>query len=227
MFGPVLLAALLASGPAPGLEAADAASLRRELDAVAGRIEVLKARRLAGESVEGELWPLLVRSQELASELERLRPEASAAASAASATAAADDPEQKRVDDLRERAGLLREEADRLLRARAALDARIIAALRSATSQEPAPEAGPQPGTQPAQPAWATHASAGTAASAPRQRSLAAAIGPLVEQRMQLDLRVHALETQADQLEAQARALERGDLPSSSSPPTARPAPTR
>jgi hypothetical protein len=207
MFGPVLLAAMLASGPAPGLEAADTASLRRELDAVAGRIEVLKARRLAGESVEGELWPLLVRSQELASELERLRPEASAAPSAA----AADDPEQKRVDDLRERAGLLREEADRLLRARAALDARIIAALRSATSQEPAPEAGPRPGAQPAQPAWATRASAGTAASAPRQRSLAAAIGPLVEQRMQLDLRVHTLEAQADQLEAQARTLERGD----------------
>jgi hypothetical protein len=204
MLAPVLLAAMLASGPAPGLEA-DAASLRRELDAVAGRIEVLKARRLAGESVEGELWPLLVRSQELASQLERLRPESSAAPAAAGA----DDSEQKRADDLRERAGLLREEADRLLRARAALDARILAALRSATSQETSPEAG----TQPAQPAWPAHAAqaSGGAAPAPRQRSLALAIGPLVEQRMQLDLRVHLLEAQADQLEAQARALERGN----------------
>jgi hypothetical protein len=221
MLGPFLIAILLASGPAPGLEA-DAASLRRELDAVAGRIEVLKARRLAGESVEGELWPLLVRSQELASELERLRPEASEAPPAA----AADDSEQKRVDDLRERAGMLREEADRLLRARAALDTRILAALRSATAPEPATE----PGTQPAQPAWSarpTQASAGAAPSAPRRRSLAAAIGPLVEQRIQLDLRVHALEAQADQLEAQARTLERGNEPRSSSPPPAPPAPTR
>lgn len=211
MFGPVLLAALLASGPAPGLEA-DAASLRRELDAVAGRIEVLKSRRLSGESVEGELWPLLVRSQELASELERLRPEANTPPAGQSP----EDTARERADELLERASLRRDEADRLLRACAALDGRILAALRSATTAPAEASAG----APRAAPTWATIAGAGQPASDPRSRNLA--IAPLLEQRMQLELRARMLEAEASRLEREAQALLR-DV----SPPTPVPEPAR
>jgi len=210
MLAPALLAAILASGPGP-----DAAALRGELDEVAGRIEALKARRMAGQDVEGELEPLLVRSQELAEELERLRPEASSPAAGASPEV----PARDRADEIRERANLLRDEADRLLRACAALDARILAALRNATAA-PAQAGG---GAPPASPAWAAAASDGTPASASRPGSLANAIAPLVQQRMQLGLRARLLEAQAARLELEAQALEEGS-PGGAAPAPAGPA---
>src|SRR5579864_5042722 len=100
IIGNILLIALLAGPP-------DAEALRRELDAVAARIEQLKARHLAGEAVEGELEPLLVRSQELAEQLERARPGPPAAP--AGATQA--DGERERADELRDQAAALRAQA--------------------------------------------------------------------------------------------------------------------
>jgi len=198
MLAPVLLAALLASGPSP-----DAGALRHELYDLAGRIEALKERRLAGEDVEGQLEPLLVRSQELAAELERLRPEASAPPPAGSSEESA----RERADDLVERANLLRDEADRLRRRCAVLDARILIALRNATSA-PAQAGGEAPATSPA---WAASAGDGAApASTPGRRSLVTAIAPLVDQRMQLGIRARMLEAQAARLELEAQALEGG-----------------
>jgi hypothetical protein len=202
MVSTILLAAFLAAGPGP-----DAAALRRELDAVAGRIEALKARRLAGEPVEDELGPLLVRSQELAIELERLRPETGAPPAAAPPG----DPVREPAEELHERATALRDEADHLLRACAVLDARILVALRSATAAPPGPDGGPR-----AEPAWAPAAGSAAPPPPPPPRSPITAIAPLVEQRMRLELRARLLEAQADRLELQARGLERGAEPAPS-----------
>jgi len=106
-------ALLLAASPTPR-------EVRAELDAVAARIERLKARRLAGEHVEGKLEDLLVRARELAAALEK--GEKSAAAPAAGPS----------PDELRERADALRDEADRAETAAHELDARIEEAKRSA-----------------------------------------------------------------------------------------------
>ncbi|HVO17876.1 MAG TPA: hypothetical protein VMU15_01385 [Anaeromyxobacter sp.] len=198
MLAPVLLAALLASGPSP-----DAGALRHELYDLAARIEALKERRLAGEDVEGELEPLLVRSQELAVELERLRP----GASAPPAGGSPEESAHERADELVERVNLLRDEADRLRRRCAVLDARILAALRSATSA-PAQAGG---GAPYASPAWAASDDDGAAPASPAsKRSLVTAIASLVDQRMQLAIRARVLEAQAARLELEAQALENG-----------------
>jgi hypothetical protein len=88
---------------------------RRELDAVATRIEQLKARQLEGQNVRGELEALLVRAQEIALELER--------------SLALDGPVPARdvpsSDELRERADLARDEADRIAIGLDALEYRI------------------------------------------------------------------------------------------------------
>jgi hypothetical protein len=118
-----LALALAAGSPDPGtLDAA-----RAELSALAGRIETLKQRNLAGEQNGRELERCLVRAQELAAEIERR-----AAAEPAPAPAAP-SPEE-----LRERADALHDEADRVAAAVNELDVRIDAARRvTAPSRAP------------------------------------------------------------------------------------------
>lgn len=175
----LILIALLAAGPDPD-------GARRELDAVANRIEALKARRMAGADVEAELGRLLVRSQELADQLERARPQPAPPPSA-----------PPTVDELRERADALRDEADRVARALASLDERIADALRSATAPRP----------------FAAGSGLASTAAVPVRATLVATsaartpIGPLVEERARLELRVRALAAAAAELERASDAL--------------------
>jgi hypothetical protein len=187
MISELLTIALLAAGP-------DVHALRRELDAVAGRIEVLKAKRLSGESVEGELNALLVRSQELAEELEQASP-------AAPSTSPPADAARERAEELRDRASTLRDEADRLSRKLALIEARIAAVLRSAIAPRLSvrpPEPGP------------SHASLTNANVSAAPAPAAPALAPLVEQRAQMESRVQALEREAAELDAAANALDKG-----------------
>jgi hypothetical protein len=109
----MLLAAALAL-----LLAADAPAdpARAELDRVAARIEVLKARQLAGEDVTPELERLLVRAQELAQRIERAR---------AGEGTPPPAPSGPSPEELRERADALRDERDRIAAQLHDLDARI------------------------------------------------------------------------------------------------------
>jgi hypothetical protein len=89
---------------------------RRELDAIATRIEQLKTRRLEGDDVRRrELESLLVRAQEIAGKLEH--------------SLELDGPVPIRdvpsSDELRERADLARDEADRIAHGVESLDVRI------------------------------------------------------------------------------------------------------
>jgi chromosome segregation ATPase len=92
----------------PELDAA-----RVELDTCATRIEALKAERRRGQSSRRELERLLVRAQELATELQRARDELPLA------------PPTPSPEELRERADAARDHADRLSAAIAELDVKI------------------------------------------------------------------------------------------------------
>jgi len=188
--GNLFLIAVLAGSP-------DASALRRELDAVADRIEQLKARRLAGESVEGELEPLLVRSQELADELGRARPEPPAAPPGA----APGDADRERADELRDQAATLRLQAQHLTGALIALEARIASALRAATDSAP-PTSG-----DPSLPR-ATFASTLPGDGEPSDAAARTAIAALVQQRGRLEARIRALRTEAAMLEAEANMID-------------------
>lgn len=188
MIGSVLLlATLLAAGP-------DVAALRHELDAVAARIEELKARRQAGESVEGELTALLVRSQDLAEEIERARPRPLPPASASAA-----DPQQELVDELRDHAAMLREEAEAVAAELEAVDGEIAEALRGALD--------------PGAPAASREGSAATRLQIVTQGALPLAgrsdLRWLMERRKLLVASGRALQVQASHLDAAADALER------------------
>jgi len=188
----LILIALLSGPP----ESANA--LHRELDAVAVRIEELKARRLAGEAVEGELEPLLVRSQELAAELEQEQPDRPAPA----ASMTIPPPVRDRLDELRGRASFLRREADRLTGDLSALEIQIVAALK--TIAEPSSAQREPSGLSGARPAVAL--SGGPAA--PPVLSCDA-IASLVNERRLLQARIFALLAEAVLLDAAADALER------------------
>ncbi|HET6411074.1 MAG TPA: hypothetical protein VFG53_03360 [Anaeromyxobacter sp.] len=191
----LVLIALL-SGPPESVQA-----LHEELDAVAARIEELKARRLAGEAVEGELEPLLVRSQELAAELEQGEP-----APAPSPSATVPPPVRARLDELRGRASFLRREADRLSGNLSALEITIAAALKSIAQPPSARREDPEspsglPGARP------TVALSGGPISSPvLSRD---AIASLVNERRLLQARILALLAEAALLDAAADALER------------------
>jgi hypothetical protein len=105
------------SGAAPDAKAA----ARAELERVASRIEQLKAEQSAGARIRNELEQLLIRSQELAEEIERLD------RAAAPATFRSDVPDP---DELRERADAMRDDADRLERSLSVLDRLIEEARR-------------------------------------------------------------------------------------------------
>ncbi len=189
--GSLLILSVLAGTP-------DVDALRRELEAVASRIEQLKARRLAGESVEGELQPLLVRSQELAEELEEARQPPPAAKGPA-----APDPARDQVETLRDRASALRFEADRLAMRLAKLEAHIAAVLRSATAPPAAADE-----DEPEVPR-ARLAATGPSGRASPARPAPNAIAELVGERHLLELRIHTLDGEAARLDAVADALER------------------
>jgi len=187
--GNLILIAVLAGSP-------DVEALRRELDGVAERIEQLKARAQAGEQVEGELEPLLVRSQELAEQLEQALPQSPTPPPAQESADAA----RERADELRGEAAALRGQVQQAKAALSAVEARIAEALRAATSrQEPA-----------IAPAGFAHSSG--ARSTPRTSEpapgAAAALGPLVEERARLEARIEALGAEAARLMAEANALD-------------------
>ncbi|HYD42034.1 MAG TPA: hypothetical protein VEB43_14485 [Anaeromyxobacter sp.] len=176
MICPLLLAAMLSAGP-------DVDALRRELDDVASRIEALKARRRAGEPIEdGSLERLLVRSQELAEELEGARPRPAA-------VPPGPDPRCELADELREQAAALREEAAQLM----AEAAQVKAELARSVREEP-------PSSRPA-----------TFTSDLQQTVLdpATRVAALAERRAALEAQARALEAQASILDAAADALER------------------
>lgn len=133
---------------------------RKELDVCAERIEELKARRRAGELDRRELERLLVRAQELASELEHQR-------HALPAEPAAPSPEE-----LRERADAARDEADRLAAEIAELDVKLGDARRLARAESDGTVARAVLGTPPA-----------TSQQAERVRELAAQRAELVQKR--------------------------------------------
>lgn len=179
----LLLIALLSAAP-------DVGALRRELDAVAGRIEELKARRQAGQPVEAELEPLLVRSQELVEAIERARPPAAATSPAVS------DPGRALADELRAHAADLRDEADRLAGEVDEVDARVAEARWGGSAPPLSSLADPLL----------------TPASIVRQGTSAVdddELARLFERRADLVARIHGLHVRASNLDAAADALER------------------
>jgi hypothetical protein len=168
--GPLLLL-LLASKDTAVLSPSKA---HAELEVCAERIEELKARGGRG----AELDRLLRRAQELAAELER------AGADLPAPPHAGPSPEE-----LRERADVARDEADRLAAEMAALDVKIQDAHRLR-----------------ADPAGVQRAALGTAAvpSSPHHR-----LHALAAQRAALSVRRAHAEAEAARLEAEAHAAER------------------
>lgn len=183
MLGSLLVLALVSTPPAPSV-----AVLRRELDAVAARIEELKVRRAGGAPVEGELEALLVRAQDLADALERARPRPAAPA--------VTDPDRTLADELRGRAAELREEAERLAAAIAEVDAQIHEALWGGAGQ------GAVSPIAPRSPRVQVAANVSEVRSVPDLRRL-------VEQRGRLAAAARALGVQASRLDEAADALER------------------
>lgn len=149
---------LLACGVDPG-----APNARKELDSCAERIEELKAQRRAGELARRELERLLVRSQELAAELERSRQAVPAAPTAPS------------PEELHERADAARDEADRLAAEIAELDVKLGDARRMARAESDATVARAVLGGPPA------------SSQADRVRELAARRAALAERRAQAE----------------------------------------
>jgi hypothetical protein len=188
IIGNLLLISVLAGSP-------DVEALRQELDTVAARIEQLKARAQGGESVDGELEPLLVRSQELAEQLERALPEPPAPPPAAASADAA----RERADELRGDAAALRAQTQRLETALAALEFRIGAALRTATAE---------PGRRLAStPPRATLASAQATAQG-SSSAAETALGPMIVERARLEAQIEGLRAEAARLEAEANVLD-------------------
>jgi hypothetical protein len=179
---PVLL--MLALGaPSAEVQAAHA-----ELDAVAARIELLKARHAVGDDVARELHRLLVRAQELSHVIER----GSARARPARPLVLAPSPEE-----LRERADAGRDEADRLASVMEGLDERIAALRRAEAGARPPARARPDEATF----ASAVAPSRAVAEPSPRLRAL-------VAHRAMLAERLVAVQAEIDRLEAEARRLE-------------------
>ena len=174
-----LILALLLAGTAPEREAA-----RAELEAVAIRIEHLKARHAAGEAgLIPELQRLLVRAQELAHTLDRIdhaqRPAGHPPLRNAAPTA----------EELHERADAARDEVDRI---RSALE-KVESNLAELRSGRGAPQARftsarPGPGPESADPVYR--------------------VAVLELQRARLQRSLAQMIAQAERLEAEARLLD-------------------
>lgn len=116
MILPAVIALLVTAAP---VDLAVKARAQAELDRVAQRIELLKAQQAAGRPVGAELERLLVRSQELAAQLEQME-HGNVSARPQVGTPGGVDPQE-----LREQADALRDEADRVKSALAAVEQRI------------------------------------------------------------------------------------------------------
>ena len=176
------LALALAAGD-PAVESA-----RAELSAIAVRIEQLKVMRLHGHAVGRELERLLVRAQDLAIQIDRRSAEAAPAPDAAPS-----------VEELRERADALRDEADRLAGVVTDLDVRIAALRRPAAPS----------GRNVA--AVTTLHHAGAAAGAPGSAPTldAQRLHQLLVERQQLAARLAGVRAEIVRVEAEAAAAER------------------
>ncbi len=181
MLGNALLLALLAASP-------DVAGLHRELDAVAGRIEELKGRRQAGESVDAELQALLIRSQELADEIEQVRPRPAA-------SPALDEPDRALVAELREQAAELRDQADRRSLQLVEVELRILEVRWGGAAADPVSSATPR--LKPANAIREGVAEGGDE------------LDRLLAQRAELAARIRRLQVRASNLDAAADALDR------------------
>lgn len=172
---------------------------RAELDAVATRIEQLKARHMAGQNVGRELVALLVRAQELAAEIERRE-------------ARAPLPAPAPASELRERADALHDEADRIAAALGVLDARIVHAHRALTARPAQPPAHVErmpDGTVVARRA-ALSPLGSAAGGAPQAAQVdEARLRGMLAERARLEHLLAQVRTQAAALEAEARAAER------------------
>ena len=189
VFGVPLLLLLVAGAPAW--------DARAELNAVAGRIEQLKARHLAGENVGRQLVAELVHAQDLVAEIERRE-------------ARAPMPAPAPASELRERADALHDEADRIAAALGALEARIVQAHDAmAAPRAHAPErssdgmvVASRAGFSPAGSAAARPAPSWSSAGAMQLRAMLA-------ERARLATLLTQVRMKAAALEAEARAAER------------------
>jgi hypothetical protein len=194
---------------------------RAELDRIAGRIEQLKARRIAGDDVAAELERLLVRAEELAQRIEG----AQRAGPPRAALKPGPTPEE-----LRERADALRDERDRITVQLRELDARIVDVRRErrveagleSLAQESAlfgdpgasrlsPGAGPHDGSPPptdaAAPVLIGPRAVGTGADDPGRGSALQRLDRFRAERARLAARQAALDVEAAALDAEARSL--------------------
>lgn len=172
---------------------------RAELNAVATRIEQLKARHLAGESVGRELVAELVRAQELVAEIERRE-------------ARAPMPAPAPASELREHADALHDEADRIAAALAGLEVRIVQAHRAMSApQAQAPERVERApdGMVVASRAGFSPGSAAAVRPAPTHAAEAMQLRAMLAERARLAALLAQVRAQAAALEAEARAAER------------------
>ena len=185
---PLLL--LLAAG-APAWDA------RAELNAVATRIEQLKARHLAGENVGRELVAQLVRAQELVAEIEQRE-------------ARAPTPAPAPARELRERADALADEADRIAAAVRSLDARIVQAHRAMVSPLPPDRVErAQDGMVVANRAGFSPLGAGAVRPVQQPHAEAMQLRAMLAERARLAGLLAQVRAKAAALEAEARAAER------------------
>lgn len=192
VFGVPLLLLLVAGAPAW--------DARAELNAVATRIEQLKARHLAGENVGRQLVAELVHAQDLVAEIERRE-------------ARAPMPAPAPASELRERADALHDEADRIAAALGALEARIVQAHRAIAA--PQAQASERPARAPDGMVVASRAGfspAGSAAAPPAPSWSSAGamqLRAMLAERARLATLLAQVRMKAAALEAEARAAER------------------
>lgn len=170
---------------------------RAELDAVATRIEQLKARHAAGEDVGRELLRLLVRAQELAVQIDQEE-----------GRAPLPPPALAPASELRERADALHDEADRIAAALVQLEARIAHAHRImvARPQESSPVVRAPGGAVVARNAALSPSGALPGASARQVDE--AHVRALMQERARLVVLLAQVRAQAAALDAEAQAAE-------------------
>lgn len=170
---------------------------RAELDAVATRIEQLKARHAAGEDVGRELLRLLVRAQELAVQID-----------SEEGRAPLPPPAIAPAGELRERADALHDEADRIAGALVQLEARIAHAHRAMISHPPELSPAPRALGGPVVARNAALSPSGAVVQAPARQAEEAHIRALMQERARLVVMLAQVRAQAAALEAEAQAAE-------------------
>jgi hypothetical protein len=174
-----LLLAIMLAAAAPERDAA-----RAELEAVAVRIEQLKARHAAGEAgLIPELQPLLVRAQELALTLDRIDHPGAPAGHPPLRNAA------PTAEELHERADAARDEVDRIRSALEEVEAHL--------AEQQAPERAPQ-----------ARFASDRRGPVPESPDSGYRLAMLELQRAHLQRSLALMIAQAERLEAEARLLD-------------------